>query len=453
MKLTEREVRIRAPKDGRIFDQLGEWLRGSLTTSEQPVRFAVSRSDANLWNCELGILSDDVGVDRSAPIFDFRRRAYEATDAFTTAFLVPTGVGAEIGGHAGDATPAVRLLAQNSDRIVLHPNVVNASDINELPANSLYVEGSILTRLLMGTIGLQPVRSNRVLVVVDDHPDAHFVDAAINTVSAARATYGLNCAGVIKLSPPVQMWAEYTHSGRAAGTVNGLSHCLDVIEHAREEWDAVAFSSVIRVPQNYHADYFTADGTMVNPWGGVEAMFTHAVSSILDVPAAHAPMFEAREIENLDVGVVEPRMAAEAVSVSFLQCVLKGLHTAPRIIRDQTLFGRRGIVSAEDISCLVIPDGCLGLPTLAALEQGIPVIAVRENANLMHNDLDVLPWHDGQFHRVENYLEAAGAISSIKAGVTIESVRRPLSRTSTWRNDAIESIELDAPKGARRIGE
>ena len=79
--------------------------------------------------------------------------------------LVPTGIGAAIGGHAGDATPVARLLASICDRLVTHPNVVNASDINELPENGLYVEGSVISRLLMGTAGLQPVRSNRVLGV------------------------------------------------------------------------------------------------------------------------------------------------------------------------------------------------------------------------------------------------------------------------------------------------
>ena len=48
---------------------------------------------------------------------------------------------------------------------VTHPNVVNASDINDLPENGLYVEGSVITRLMMGISGLQPVRANRVLAV------------------------------------------------------------------------------------------------------------------------------------------------------------------------------------------------------------------------------------------------------------------------------------------------
>ena len=52
---------------------------------------------------------------------------------------------------------------------------------------------------------------------------------------------------------------------------------------------------------------------MVNPWRGVEATWTHALSSIFDVPTAHAAMFESRDIENLETGIVEPRMSAEAV--------------------------------------------------------------------------------------------------------------------------------------------
>ena len=85
------------------------------------------------------------------------------------------------------------------------------------------------------------------------------------------------------------------------------------------------------------------------------------------------------------------------------------------------------VLTARDIACLVIPDGCVGLPTLAALEQGIPVIAVRENKNLMDNDLTSLPWSPGQLHIVENYWEAAGVMAAVKAGIDPWVVRRPLS--------------------------
>ena len=71
--------------------------------------------------------------------------------------IIPTGIGCEIGGHCGDANAAARLLAACCDTLILHPNVVNASDINEMPENCLYVEGSILDKFLKGQIYLERV--------------------------------------------------------------------------------------------------------------------------------------------------------------------------------------------------------------------------------------------------------------------------------------------------------
>src|SRR5216683_2692711 len=102
-------------------------------------------------------------------IFRFERRASENSGKFNTVVLLPTDIGAEIGGHAGDATAIIQLFSQICDVVVTHANVVNASDINESPTNSLYVEGSVICRLLMGTAGLQTVRANRQLVIIDPH--------------------------------------------------------------------------------------------------------------------------------------------------------------------------------------------------------------------------------------------------------------------------------------------
>jgi len=291
------------------------------------------------------------------------------------------------------------------------------------------VEGSVICRLLMGTVGLARVRQNRVLVVLDAHQDESFVNGAINSVSGARAAYGLSCPEVVRLDPPVKLRARFASSGRAAGRVENLTGLCQLLEERQNDIDAVAISSVIDVPHEFHTRYFEAQGEMVNPWGGVEAMLTHALSSMYNLPSAHSPMFESQDVANIDPGVVDPRLAAEAVSFTFLQCILKGLQRSPRIIVDPDTMLRPGVVTVEDISCLVIPDGCLGLPTLAALEQGIPVIAVRENCNIMRNDLSQLPWSSGQFHVVENYWEAAGVIAALRAGIPPNSVRRPLEDT------------------------
>lgn len=115
---------------------------------------------------------------------------------------------------------------------------------------------------------------------------------------------------------------------------------------------------------------------------------------------------------------------------SDLHCILKGLHRSPRIISNPPLHGSSDLLAATDISCLVIPDGCVGLPTLAAIEQGIPVIAVRENKNRMKNNLKALPFSPGKLYMVDNYWEAVGVMSALRTGVAPESVRRPLLHTN-----------------------
>jgi len=432
MLLIEKEIHIPSIKqEVPLLKYFESAIKAQLSLGEVSVRFAVTKSDSNEYDCELGILTDSnaLPAGRQISIFDFEKRRIENTDKFNAVMIVPTGIGAELGGHAGDATPVARLLAGVCDKLITHPNVVNASDINEMPENGLYVEGSVISRLLMGTAGLQEVRSNRVLLVIDEHEDKQVSELAINAASAARMTLGLDCPGVVKINPPIYLRAEYSSSGTAVGRVEGLERLLKVISRYRSEFDAVALASKVDISEGLYAKYFLSGGEIINPWGGVEAMLTHSVSLLFNVPSAHAPMAENMEEANAVFGVVDPRMSPEAVSSCFLHCVLKGLYKSPRIITDRMLFTHTSILTAADISCLVIPDGCLGLPTLAALEQGIPVIAVRENRNRMKNDLEKLPFAPGKLFIVDNYLEAVGVMTALKGGISVSAVRRPLAET------------------------
>lgn len=427
-----------------LIEYFKQSFKFRLDPNDIPIRFAVTEYDKQGYVCEIGTLQEksSYGDIEIPSIFNFRHRNTEDITSFNAVFVIPTGIGAEIGGHAGDGTPVARMLAESCDTIILHPNVVNASDINEAPENSLYLEGSVITRLLMGTIGLQRTRSNRILVVIDgDHEDI-FVNATLNSVNAARACYGVQISDVLKLIPPVRLKAEYSESGRSTGKIDNLSFLFEELAKRRDDFDAVAIASVVDITDGSVLGYFGGDGETVNPWGGVEAMLTHAISIVFNVPSAHAPMMESQEIASADLGVTDPRMAAEAVSMTFLNCVLKGLHKSPQIISDTNLFNRPEVITASNISCLIIPDGCLGLPTLAALEQGIPVIAVKENRNLMKNDLSLLPWRPDQFHLVENYLEASGVINALKAGIAMDSLRRPIFQTETHEinNSQTENI-------------
>lgn len=119
-------------------------------------------------------------------------------------------------------------------------------------------------------------------------------------------------------------------------------------------------------------------------------------------------------------------------------------------MNDPPLDSQTGLLTVSDISCLIIPDGCVGLPTLAAIEQGIPVIAVKENKNSMQNRLEDFPFANGQLHLVDNYLEAVGVMHAIKAGVPKEAVRRPFCYTTVLgseETDAAPSLTSDETEG------
>ncbi len=63
------------------------------------------------------------------------------------------------------------------------------------------------------------------------------------------------------------------------------------------------------------------------------------------------------------------------------------------------------------------------------MQQGIPVIAVKENTNRMQNDLNNYSSDNSKIIIVENYLEAVGVMSALKSGISIPSVRRPFEDT------------------------
>lgn len=402
-----------------------------LCTNMTPLRFSVTRMARDSWDCEIECIENmnEAILPPLPSIFSFRKRLFERTHCFTAVMLVPTGIDCAIGGHAGDATPAARLLASVCDHLILHPNVVNASDINEQAENCLYVEGSLICRLLLGAISLRKVRSNRILMITEKCEDSLLaLDVVINTANAAQATLGVHCTKIIMLQPHLSMTISFSPSGRAVGEICDFDSLISLLRREQGNYDAVALSTSMTVPfmdmKELCKSYYLSDAA--NPWGGSEAMLTHMVSTVFNVPSAHAPLVEDAVLNADSYGLTDPRKAAEVISSGFLFCLLKGLQRAPSVVPHPDSAYDPALLAVEDISCLVIPDGCVGLPTLAALFQGIPVIAVRNNTNCMKNSLEQLPFQEGQLWIVDNYFEAAGLVAALKIGLHPPSVTRPL---------------------------
>ena len=77
---------------------------------EVPVRLVVSSSSLRSYQCELAVVKRKVlrGRNPIASIFEFRQRVTQRPEKCNVVLIVPTGIGAEIGGHAGDAGPVAR---------------------------------------------------------------------------------------------------------------------------------------------------------------------------------------------------------------------------------------------------------------------------------------------------------------------------------------------------------
>lgn len=131
MFLYEKEFKLTTRNDNHdLISYFSAAVQDHLNPDEIPVRFVVTQSDSKHHHCEFGVLSGFENNLESSQnsIFQFCKRKLENTNQFNAVFLVPTGIGAEIGGHAGDAAPVVRMLASSCDNLITHPNVVNASD-------------------------------------------------------------------------------------------------------------------------------------------------------------------------------------------------------------------------------------------------------------------------------------------------------------------------------------
>ncbi|MEB3240306.1 MAG: DUF3326 domain-containing protein, partial [Cyanobacteriota bacterium] len=76
--------------------------------------------------------------------------------------VVPTGIGCDQGGYAGDALPVARLLAAASGCLITHPNVVNGASLYWSDPRLQYVEGWSLDAFARAELLLRPCRRQRL---------------------------------------------------------------------------------------------------------------------------------------------------------------------------------------------------------------------------------------------------------------------------------------------------
>lgn len=287
-------------------------------------------------------------------------------------FIVPTGIGASIGGYAGDASGWARTFSKKS-RLIVNPNVVNAGGFSGINDNMLYVEGYSLDEFVRGKINLQPSDNNRIGVVFDCAIPKDVLNIHINTLNAVKTVYGVNVIGYEVTEQPAGVEFSLSMDGVSAGSVMNETSLLKASERLIAKGaQAIALVCFFEDPEDMNEDYASGEGT--DPVGGVEAILSHYISKELQIPCAHSPAFADYSI---CTDIVNPKASSEYITPTFLPCILLGLANAPKLVKD-------GGISINDVDFLVMPGDSLGsIPVFECLKRNIKVYAVKENVTAL----------------------------------------------------------------------
>lgn len=308
------------------------------------------------------------------------------------AFIVPTGIGASIGGFAGDASCYARKIAKYCNLIV-NPNVVNAGGFSGITDSMLYTEGYAIDEFFKGKISLFPSQDNKIGVIFDKAISPKVLNVHINTINAVKTVYGVNVIAhqITDEEVGVELENNGTHSTGSVKNPETLLRCgKSLIERG-----ANALAIVCRFNEDTTDDY--SNGIGVDPIGGVEAIISHYITRELKVPCAHSPAFEDISIST---DIVDPRCASEYITPTFLPCILLGLSNAP-------LINTNNGFTINNLDFLLMPHNALGsIPVFEALKRNIPVFAIKENNTLL-NVTDVkINKKCGIIYTYEEFLES-----------------------------------------------
>jgi hypothetical protein len=345
-----------------------------------------------------------------------------------TLMLIPTGIGCQVGGYAGDALPAARLLAAASGCLVTHPNVMNGASLYWRDPRIHYVEGAALDRFAAGELALRPVRAQRVGVVLDAGIEADLRLRHLQVIEACRATLGLDLGPVLLTEAPLEVTLEQGASGSSWGRLHRPDALLRAGERLRDA-GATAIAVVARFPEDPTSEALAAyrSGCGVDALAGAEAVISHLLTDALQLPCAHAPALRALPLDP----ELDPRAAAEEIGHTFLPCVLVGLSQAPDLLpidaaaRESSAAHalESGWLHPSRIGAVVAPATALGgAAVLATAERGIPLIAVH-NPSVLEVDAAALGL---EALSASSYSEAAGLLLALREGIHPGALSRPL---------------------------
>ncbi len=342
---------------------------------------------------------------------------------YTAVLIIPTGIGAAIGGYAGDALPVAKVMAQVCDRLITHPNVLNGASLYWNLPNAFYVEGYGLDKFAAGCWGLRPVRTNKVGLLLDQGIEPELRLRHIQAADAVRATLGLTLTDYVITDAPLNVELQTALSGSSWGTIGNPDSLLRAAEILIKKAGAEAIAVVTRFPDNLDEEAVQKyrHGEGVDPLAGAEAVISHLLVRTFQIPCAHSPAL----LSEPPKPDLSPRSAAEELGYTFLPCVLVGLSRAPQfIVEKKRVASEQEDIWADQVDAAIAPATACGSSTLLSLSQKrCQIITVEENKTL----IKVPPQPLGiKAIEVNSYLEAVGVLAAHKSGINPSALRPKL---------------------------
>ena len=300
------------------------------------------------------------------------------------AMIVPTGIGASIGGFAGDASQTAKMFAKDFN-VIVNPNVVNAACFSGISDNMLYTEGWTFSQFLKGNINLIPSKHNKIGIIFDKGISQGIINVHINTINAVKTIYGIDITGYEITDSPCCVEFFNTDAGISSGRVKDNKTLLNAGKKLLQK-GADVIAVVCKFDEPPEDNY--KDGIGVDIVGGVEAVISHYLTRELQVPVVHAPAFE-----NITISkeIVDSKASAEYITPTFLPCLLIALDNAP-------LFSTQKVehyISTDKLKALIMPYNSLGSSIVFdALLKKIPVYAVKENKSILNITKEIINKND-----------------------------------------------------------
>ena len=290
------------------------------------------------------------------------------------ALSIPTGIGADIGGYAGDFGYIAREFAKDF-YCIINPNAVNGGILSAINYDMGYLEGYLFDEFFKGSISItpkKPYETNKIGVIFDCEIPESILNVHLNTLSALKMVQGIDTFAIEYTKKPAGIKLAKSN-GISTGSVENPEEIINcAYKLIKKGVQAIALVCFFGEDAE-DEDYSNAKG--IDPIGGIEAVLSHLITKEFLIPSAHAPAFS-----DIDISLKKehPKVSSELISSTYLPCIMQGLSVAPKIHNNN-----KGALNAKNVEYLIVPYDAMGSKAvLSSIKNETNIIAVKNKTML-----------------------------------------------------------------------